>query len=124
MQRHATNPWVILVLVLISAFTLGNLAGAYGQRTKWELLLVGLTLGSILPTFLGLVLSFPQPKFEQTAGTTLGILFSVGAFSSLLVQPVLARFSRGHSVQITVRVPLALALAVAVPCLILALVRQ
>jgi MFS family permease len=116
--------WVILVLVLISAFTLGNLAGAYGQRTKWELLLVGLTLGSILPTFLGLVLSFPQPKFEQTAGTTLGILFSVGAFSSLLVQPVLARFSRGHSVQITVRVPLALALAVAVPCLILALVRQ
>ena len=46
---------------------------------------------------------------------------SLGSASNLLVQPMLARFSRGHSVQVTIRVPLALALAVAVPCLILAL---
>src|SRR5262249_25828600 len=109
--------WVIFFLVLISAITLGNLAGAYGQRSARELLLVGALLGSILPTFLGVVVS----QFPKSQGTALGILFSLGTISSLLVQPVLARFSRGHSVQVTIRVPLALALAVAVPCLIPAL---
>jgi len=109
--------WVIFFLVLTSAITLGNLAGAYGQRSARELLLVGALLGSILPTFLGVVLS----QFPKAQGTALGIMFSLGSASNLLVQPMLARFSRGHSVQVTIRVPLALALAVAVPCLILAL---
>jgi fucose permease len=111
--------WVLFVLVLASAIILGNLAGAYGQRSVRELLLVGVCLGSILPTFLGVVLT----QFPQAQGTVLGIMFSLGTLSTLLLQPLLARLARG-SVQVTIRVPLALALAVAVPCLILALVRQ
>jgi hypothetical protein len=119
---YGYEAWIILVLVLISAFTLGNMAGAYGQRSQWQLLLIGLTLGSILPTFLGVVLAVP--KFKDTQGLVLGILFSVGTISSLLIQPLLARFSHGRSVQVIIRVPLALALFVAIPCLILALIRS
>jgi hypothetical protein len=111
---------VIFFLVLASAITLGNLAGAYGQRSVRELLLVGVFLGSILPTFLGVVLR----QFPEAQGTAVGILFSLGTISSLVVQPVLVRLARGYSVQVTILVPLFLALAVAVPCLILALVRQ
>ena len=117
---HRYEAWVIFFLVLASAITLGNLAGAYGQRSVRELLLVGVFLGSILPTFLGVVLR----QFPEAQGTAVGILFSLGTISSLLVQPVLVRLARGYSVQVTILVPLFLALAVAVPCLILALVRQ
>src|SRR5262249_18299166 len=89
--------WVIFVLVLVSAITLGNLAGAYGQKSYRELLLVGVWLGAILPTFLGVVLA----QFPHNRGTALGIMFSVGTLSSLLVQPLLARLAHGHSVQVT-----------------------
>jgi len=106
--------------VLASAITLGNLAGAYGRNSAPQLLLVGALLGSILPTFLGVLLR----QFTETQGTALGFMFSLGTISTLIVQPLLARVGRGHSVQVIIRVPLALALVVAVPCLILALVRS
>ncbi len=112
--------WVIFFLVLASAITLGNLAGAYGRNSAPQLLLVGALLGSILPTFLGVLLR----QFTETQGTALGFMFSLGTISTLIVQPLLARVGRGHSVQVIIRVPLALALVVAVPCLILALVRS
>jgi fucose permease len=120
--------WLIFALVLVSAITLGNLAGAFGRTSAWQLLLIGVTLGSILPTFLGLVLrgsNNPESvwQLDKAQGTVLGILFSLGTLSSLVMRPVLTRLARSHSVQVAIRVPLALALALAVTCLILALIR-
>jgi hypothetical protein len=111
--------WLVLVLILLAAITLGNLAGAYGQSSARGLLLLGGWLGPILPCLLGTVISLSGPS----AGVAVGTAYAVGGASTLVLLPALISFGERHGPQAGMRMPFALALAISVPVLVLALIR-
>lgn len=110
--------WLLLVLVLASAFALGNLVGAYGTHSGgvgfW---LVGLCYGPLLPGFLALVLDFGLPA------TALGYLLALSGLDTLIVRPLMTAYARRHPARAVMAVPTVLALVLAAPLMVLALLR-
>ena len=110
--------WLLLALVLGSAFAMGNLAGAYGGSSGsigfW---LVGLCYGPLLPGFLALVLDFGLPA------TALGYMLALSGLDTLIVRPLMTRYAKGHAARAVMAVPTVLALVLAAPLLVLALIR-
>jgi fucose permease len=103
-------PWertLIVVLPILAAVVLGNLAGA-GQRgrPRGGLILLGLLLGPLLPTLLSVVFrAAPEEK-----GTAYGLIFAAGSVGSMILAPFLS-----------LRLPIFLALLVAAVALVLGL---
>lgn len=109
----------VVVLPLLAAVLLGNLAGADQRgRPNVGLILLGLLLGPILPALLGSV--FRTAPGEK--GTTFGLAFAAGSLGSLLLaQLVPPRFADRHPLA-AVRLPILLALLVTAAALVLGLV--
>jgi fucose permease len=75
------DAWGMVFLALLVLVALGNLAGSTSRAsTPLGILAMGLLLGPIFPTLLGLAFR----RFEAERGTTFALLFAVGSMGSLL----------------------------------------
>jgi fucose permease len=112
-------PWLVLVLMILAAATVGNLSGMFhaggGTVGLW---LLGACLGPIFPSLIGLVFT-ARPHHP---GPAFGLVVAVGSSSSLVLQPLVEHFARGHSVRMTMRLVMLVALVLAAPTLVLCLV--
>jgi fucose permease len=99
-----SEPWLICALALLAGVALGNLAGASRLgNAAGGLLLLGLLLGPIFPTLVGLLFRhFP----EQSHGTAFGAMFALGATGNLLLPPVIGAYARRTNVQRSLRIPM------------------
>jgi fucose permease len=113
-----SEPWVILVLAVVAAVLLGNLAGTHGQGSAARgLLVVGALLGPIFPTLAGILFN----KFEHEPATAYGAMFALGATGNLVLAPLIGGYARGRSIQAALRIPLIVALLLAAAALVLGL---
>jgi fucose permease len=113
-------PWLILLLALLSAVTLGNLVGAYQPASGGlGLMLVGLSFGPLFPTVVGIVLSL----FPGEAGAAVGVVLASATVGSLLFPPCIDYFADRTSARLAMRIPMGVALAITAPALVLALIR-
>jgi hypothetical protein len=115
--------WVLFTLLLTSSMIIGNLAGSDapggGYIGFW---LVGACYGPILPGFLGVLLDL---EFSRgVPGLALGVILSLSALSTLIVQPWFVAYTRGHPARLAMRIPLVLGLITAAPTLVLAIIRH
>jgi fucose permease len=116
---HHSEPWWILMLVLIAAITLGNLVGSYNPAPAGlGVLLTGACLGPVFPTLAGMVLQ----RFPEQRGTAIGALFALGAAGELLLTPLLNAHARRQPARQSLRVLMILALLLTAPLLVLGLV--
>jgi fucose permease len=100
-------PWFIPVLVLLAAITLGHLVSAYGPANAGAgLLLIGVCLGPLLPTIVGLVLQM----FPGQWGTGVGVTLACTALGGLLLSPLIDSYARRNSARVAIRIPLGLTL--------------
>jgi MFS family permease len=111
-------PWILLSLLLISAFTMGNLSAASEQNSgSAAFWLVAACYGPLLPGFLALVMNF----YPELPATALGVMLALGGLDILVVRPWVASRARSRPVRNVMRVPMILALLMAAPLLVLAL---
>jgi hypothetical protein len=110
--------WFVLVLVVIAAVTLGNLAGAYGPTSARGLLVLAGALGPLIPSLLGTIM----PLVAQP-GMALAMVYVCGGAGMLAFGPALAAANLGQPVHAGMRAPLAVTLLMSVPILVLALLR-
>ncbi len=116
------EPWIILLLALAAAITLGNLAGAErSHNASLGLFLVGAFLGPVLPLLLGFVLRVFAPEVR---GIACGAVLALGTVGGLLVPLAAGGYARRADGRDVLRIPLALALLVAGSALILALLQS
>jgi fucose permease len=119
---HGNEPWVILLLSLLSAVMLGNLAGASSKgNAGLGLLVLGAFLGPIFPTLIGIVFQVPDLRDHQ--GTAYGLVFAIGSVGSLIMAPIVGASARKTSVQYSLRILMLLALMLAAAALLLGLAR-
>lgn len=109
---------MLIVLALLAAVVLGNMAGtarrgAYGL----SLMVLGLLLGPLFPTLVGMVFR----HFARQQGTAYGLLFAFGSVGSLVLAPVLSTGTGPGAPQAGLRVPILLALALAAAGLVFGL---
>jgi fucose permease len=114
-----SEAWVILVLALLAAVVIGNLAGTHSTfNAGWGFLLVGAVLGPIFPTLVGLL--FNQVG-TQERGTAYGAMFAIGSTGSALLAPLIGGYARKSSVRSALRIPTLMALLLAGGVVVLAL---
>src|SRR5262249_32140 len=117
---EGSEPWFIMILGLLAAIALGHLAGAHHRwNAGWGLLFTGAVFGPIFPTLVGHLLS----KAPQAPGTAFGAMFSIGAFGSLALPPVIGAAARRSSVQKALLIPMVVALLMAGAALALGLMK-
>jgi len=115
------EPWIILILSLLAAVVLGDLAGASSRgNAGLGLLALGLIFGPIFPTLVGIVFGL----FPHDQGTAYGAMFAIGATGSLFAPPLFGAYARRTSVQHALRLPMFMALLMVVLSLVLAAVAQ
>jgi hypothetical protein len=103
---------------LLAAVILGNMAGAeHRRRPGFGLILLGLLLGPVLPTLLGMVFRQVAPSGQ---GTAYGLVLAAGFLGSLLLAPLLHLRTR-PPLQAALRVPIFLALLVTAAALVVGL---
>jgi Major Facilitator Superfamily len=110
--------WLLVLAGGLAAAVIGNLVGT-GHRSaaKISLVLLGLLLGPIFPTVIGLVF-----RIAPTApGTAYGVVFALGSVGSLVMAPLVGARARRTSVQSALYIPMMLALALAAVALVVAL---
>lgn len=111
--------WILVILALLAAMTLGNLAGTHRRFSAvLGLMLLGAFLGPIFPTLAALVAA----EFASAKGTAFGAMFALGGGGSLFLPPALASYARQTSVRAALRLPALMALLLAGAALLLALV--
>jgi hypothetical protein len=103
---------LVLLAGLLTAVALGNMLSEYAVGSILGLWLVGACCGPLLPAALGLTLR----AFTADPGPAVGIVSAAGALSTLALQPVLGRSTRG-----AMRLSTGLALMLLGPALVLAL---
>lgn len=112
-----------LILVVVSAFVLGNLTGGFelgsGSMGFW---LLGACYGPLLPGFLGMALELYYPKALPVS--ILGALLALSGFDTLVVRPLMNVFGKDRPARSVMWVPTVLALILAAPLLLLAFVRN
>jgi hypothetical protein len=112
-----------LILVVVSAFILGNLTGGFefgsGSVGFW---LLGACYGPLLPGFLGMALELYYPKALPIS--ILGALLALSGFDTLVVRPLMSVFGKDRPARSVMWVPTVLALFLAAPLLLLAFVRN
>jgi hypothetical protein len=111
------EPWVIFGLAIATAVILGNMAGTDSPRgASIGLILVGASLGPVLPTLLGLV----YRAFPAGRGLAVGLVWAVGSLGGVLLPPLLGISGQKPAPE-ALRFPIVLALLVAASALVLAL---
>jgi fucose permease len=110
--------WLVVIPPLLAAVAIGNLAGAsYRRLPRAGLFLLGLLLGPVLPTLLGMVFRHAAPA-EQ--GLAFGLVFAGGSLGSLLLSPAFG-FRPGQSHHAMLRLPILLGLLLTAAALVLGL---
>jgi fucose permease len=114
-----TDAGVILLASVGAAVALGNLAGASSRgNAGLGLLLLGVALGPIMPTLVGIVFrEFPVEKH----GTAYGAVFAIGSTGSLILAPIIGAYARWRTVQLALRIPMILCLAITAVALLMGL---
>lgn len=108
---------LIVVPPLLAAVLLGNLAGAsHAGRPRAGLILLGLLLGPVLPTLLGLIFH----AVPAAPGTAYGLVFAAGSLGSLVLAPLVKLPSR-PPLQTALRLPIFFALVVTAAALVMEL---
>jgi len=109
--------WLIVIPSLLTVVALGNLAGsAERSAPRSALLVLGLLLGPIFPTLLGVVANV----FPHEMGLAYGIIFAAGSLGGLMLAPIVA--PRIAPTGMTAfRAPIVLALAMTVAALVFGL---
>jgi fucose permease len=120
--RADLDAWELVLAALLTAVAFGNLAGTVGSRQAGRgLVLVGLCLGPIAPTLLGMLFNRLSPT---QYGGAVGILFAAGSCGSLILSPVIARMGRKKGTpQSALFLPLFGALLLTAASLVFALTR-
>jgi MFS family permease len=117
-MSEAWDHWLIVVPPLLAAVLIGNLAGSsHRGRPGAGLILLGLLLGPVFPTLLGIIFRHVAAA-EQ--GLAYGLVFSAGSLGSLLLAP-LAGFRTRQPLQTMLRIPIFLALLLTAMALVLGL---
>jgi fucose permease len=112
----SVDGWVLVLPPLLAAVALGNLAGTpHPGAARFGLLILGLLLGPVLPTLLGIVL-YTFPPEQQ--GTACGLLYALGSLGSLALSPLFPLSTAGPSLRVALRIPLFLALALTAAALV------
>jgi fucose permease len=120
--REWSDYFVIPILGLLAAVTLGNLAGAPADRhSGWGLLALGALLGPLFPTLIGIVFKLDNP--HHPPGTAYGATFAIGSLGSLLLAPLIGLYARGKSVSHALRIPMILGLLMAASAMVLGLLK-
>jgi fucose permease len=120
--REWSDYFVIPLLGLLAAVTLGNLAGApAARRSGWGLLVLGALLGPIFPTLIGIVFRLENP--HHPPGTAYGTTFAIGSLGSLVLAPLIGLYARGKSVSQALRIPMILGLLMAATAMVLGLLK-
>jgi fucose permease len=122
LQRGPLRPGLeagaVVVLALLTAVALGNLAGTTNRGGAiGYLLLAGLCLGPVFPTLMGLVFE----RYPGERGTAFGLMFAAGGLGSALFVPLLGVYARRVTIQRAMRLPTMVALALAAAALVLGL---
>lgn len=116
--RPGVEAGSLVVLVLVAAVALGNLAGTTTRgAAAGYLLLAGLCLGPTFPTLVGLVFE----RYPGERGTLFGLMFAAGGLGSAVFVPLLGAYARRVTVQRAMRLPTVVALALAAAALVLTL---
>jgi hypothetical protein len=111
--------WLVLVLTMLAAITLGNLIGAYAPGSAGlALILTGACCGPLVPTLLGLVVQSNPGEI----GPVVGWANAAGALSTALVVPWVDASRPGRSTRAAMRGAVALAVLLMAPALVLALI--
>jgi hypothetical protein len=111
--------WLVLVLTMLAAITLGNLMGAYAPGSAGlALILTGASCGPLVPTLLGLVVQSNPGEI----GPVVGWANAAGALSTALVVPWVDASRPGRSTRAAMRGAVALAVLLMAPALVLALI--
>jgi fucose permease len=111
-------PWLLLLLLVMAATTVGNLMGIFRPTgATLGVWLFGLCLGPMLPSLVGLTLE----RFARHAAPSVGLLLALGSTSGLVLQPALEHFAQARPVRLTMRLVMLIALALAAPLLALCL---
>jgi fucose permease len=114
------SPALLILLGILMAVALGNLAGASSRgNAALGLLLLGLAMGPVFPTVIGIVFDALAPEHY---GAAYGTVFGFGSLGSLVLAPVIGIFARSRGVQSALRIPMSLALAVFLSAVVLLLV--
>jgi fucose permease len=114
-----SGPWLILALALVTAVTLGNLAGTHSRTTAgWGVLIAGAALGPIFPTLVGVLFDHFAP---EKRGTAYGAMFAMGATGSIVLAPLIGLSARRGSIRTALRIPTLVALLLAAATLVLGL---
>jgi hypothetical protein len=117
---HVGEAWLVLVLTMLAAITLGNLLGAYAPHSaSLALWVTGACCGPLVPTLLGLVVQ----DFPMDAGPLLGLVNAAGALSTALILPWVDASRAGRSTQGVMRGAITLAVLLMAPALVLALLQ-
>ncbi len=110
--------WVVCLLALGATIMIGNLVGTIKRRSAtWGLLLLGLFLGPIFPTLVGILFS----SYPNGQGSVFGVMFALGSAGSLVVGPLMSARINRSSAQAALRIPLVLGLLLMVASLVFAL---
>jgi fucose permease len=108
---------VLVLPGLLAAVVLGNVSGSADRRAaRPGLLLLGLLLGPVYPTLVGLVLQ----DFPREPGTALGLVYAAGSFGALLWSPLVGA-GAGRTLRSALRLPMLLALALMASSLVFVL---
>jgi fucose permease len=109
--------WILVLLPLLVAVVLGNLAGTTRRTAaRSGLVILGLLLGPLFPTLIGVVLR----RHPDEQGTALGLMFALGSLGSLVLGPLFGRDAK-QSIQTALRIPMLIALAVTASVLVFSL---
>jgi fucose permease len=110
--------WLVCLLVLGATVMIGNLAGTVKRESASRvLMLLGLFLGPIFPTLVGVLFSI----YPSSHGTVFGVVFTLGSAGSLFVAPLMSASISRTSARGSLRIPLALGLLLMVLSLVFAL---
>jgi hypothetical protein len=117
-MRLGVETGLLVALVLGAAILMGNLSGTTSRETAgWGLLVMGLCLGPVFPSLLGLV----AERYSFQCGTVFGALFALCALGSVLAVAPSAAFARRMTVQKALRIPTVLALGLVMALIVFAL---
>ncbi len=118
---RGTEGWLIAGLALAAGVLLGNLAGTLNrENAAIGLLAVGLVLGPIFPTLVGMLFSHVGGHTQH--GTAYGAMFAIGATGNLVLPPLIGAYARRRgSVRVALRIPTLVALLLVGASVLLAL---
>lgn len=113
---------LLVVLPLLAAVVLGNLAGTGNRNAAWRgTIMLGFLLGPIFPTLVSLLFKNLNHEGITSLGTAYGLMFAVGSLGSLMLSPLIGAAARKRSVQVALRIPMFMSLILSVAALVFCL---